>query len=75
MFTSWIHNELGTDSLTKDDWTVCIIFHFFLKTFSNYTVNLSVVYSPTSNVALHSLLELTEAFSANRELPLLQLAV
>ena len=75
VFTVKIHNELGTDSLTEDDWTVCTIFHSFLKTFYNHTVNLSVVYISISNVALHSLLEFTESFSANRELPLLQLAV
>ena len=75
VFTAWIHNEIGTDSLTEDDWTVCMISHSFLKTFYNHTVNLSAVYTPTSNVALHSLLEFTESFSANRELPLLQLPV
>ena len=75
VFTGWIHNELGTDSLTEDDWTVCTVFILFLKTFYNHTVNLSAIYTSTSNVASHSLLEFTKAFTAHREVLLLQLAV
>ena len=58
---SRIHNELTPYSLMEDDWTVCTIFHSFLNTFFNHTVTLSAVYR--SNVALHSLLGFTEAFS------------
>ena len=75
VFTTWIHSELHQDSIIDHDWIIFSIFHSFLKTFYNHTVNLSVVYTPISNLVLHSHLEFTEAFTDHRDLSLLQLVV
>ena len=72
MFTHWIHNELDVDRLTEDDWIICQIFYTFLQAFYENTISLSAVYTSTSNLALHALLDIVMCLSKYKEVALLK---
>ena len=72
MFTHWIHNELDVDRLTEDDWIICQIFYTFLQAFYENTISLSAIYTPTSKLVLHALLDIAICLSKYKDVALLK---
>ena len=60
-------SELGRPMLTQDDWHVAKIFVQFLKVFYDSTVTLSGVYYPTSSLAIHHIVDMSELLNNYRE--------
>ena len=60
-------SQVGSPLLTPDDWHVAKVFVEFLKVFYDSTVILSGVYYPTSSLAIHHVVEMSELLNNYRE--------
>ena len=62
IFVAYVRQFRGVDALTDEDVEVVKFFSSFLNIFYAHACQLSVVYSPTTYIALHSILQIALHF-------------
>ena len=71
MFIAWLNTELGGHFLTDTNWTIAEAMQSFLKIFCFITVSLSIIYTPTTHLALQEILDYSMCFHKHKESELL----
>ena len=63
----FVANNRGPHYLVENDWQIAKVFHSFLKTFYQSTLQLSGVYYPTSPLVIHTIIKISELFIKNKD--------
>ena len=63
----FIANNRCLHYLVENDWQIAKVFHSFLKTFYQSTLQFSSVYYPTSPLVIHIIIKISELFIKNKD--------